>query len=936
MPDIVHKSYNSYICSHIDKPMRNLKFIFLSIILFIALPCPAAEKVSMLDRIKESFYSNLILEDRYMLILNGLKTTMIITVFAVILGTLLAGIICWMRMSRSRWMSGFARTYIFIMRGTPVLVLLMIMFYVVLASSNASGVLVSIITFALNSAAYFAEMMRTSIQGIDKGQTEAGLSLGFTRTQTFFHIVFPQATRNVIPVYIGEVISLLKGTAIVGYVAVIDMTKASDIIRARTFDAFFPLLLTAGIYLLLSWLIIVLLRYATRTKSPSAQKNNKSFAKVLSILMMLSVLTSCESRTGNAEITCTEDLKGKKVGALMGAYYESMLSDTYGTNNVMLFNNYPDAYEALRKKKLAGFYDDDAMAINVLREYREFDTISAGMPILPVGAGFHKDSVELSSLFRKFMEEFKGSPEEQEMHERWYNHPVEECHRDIEAIKYGKPIMVATLASVPPFSFMADGELDGYEIELTRRFALLAGRPVEFVTMDFNAVISSLISGRVDMFMTLTNITEERLKRISMVQYMESHLIIFINTATDESKGNAGATAISIIALLAIAGCIVIFQTRKRHKRHIPADHGNDNDTIVSISHLRKIYEDGVTVLKDVSAEIRKGEVISIIGPSGTGKSTLLRCLNLLGKPTSGSILIDGEDILAPDADVPLLRQKMGMVFQSFNLFNGKTILDNVTLAPVLLGRKTKEEAETKAMELLKMVGMANKAYSYPEQLSGGQKQRVAIARALAMEPEILLFDEPTSALDPTMVSEVLGVIRALAREGMTMMIVTHEMSFAREVSSRVFYMDEGTIYEEGTPEQIFDNPQREKTRIFINRIRECRYQITETHNDYYGMMGKIYNFCVRYNMSSQEIDHITHTVEEGLLLLGTRDGTEIVVRHSEKTSAKQVCISTPCRIETSVLDNGENAIQAAILRGFCKSVRIESGDRESQLICEI
>lgn len=149
----------------------------------------------------------------------------------------------------------------------------------------------------------------------------------------------------------------------------------------------------------------------------------------------------------------------------MGAYYESMLSDTYGTNNVMLFNNYPDAYEALRKKKLAGFYDDDAMAINVLREYREFDTISAGMPILPVGAGFHKDSVELSSLFRKFMEEFKGSPEEQEMHERWYNHPVEECHRDIEAIKYGKPILVATLASVPPFSFMADGELDGYDCQ---------------------------------------------------------------------------------------------------------------------------------------------------------------------------------------------------------------------------------------------------------------------------------------------------------------------------------------------------------------------------------------------------------------------------------------------------------------------------------------
>lgn len=888
----------------------------------------------ILSRLKESFYSNLIMEDRYMLILDGLKTTLTITVFAIILGTLFAGLICWMRMSRNKWLEGIARAYIFIMRGTPVLVLLMIMFYIVLAPANASGVLVAIITFALNSAAYFSEMMRTSIQSIDKGQTEAGLSLGLTKVQTFMHIIFPQAVRNVIPVYIGEVVSLLKGTAVVGYVAVIDVTKASDIIRARTFDAFFPLLTVAAIYLLISWLIMVLLQRATR--EDNLKKSNGFLTRFLPMLVILSVLSACTNSHEDNTITCEDDLFGKKIGILMGCHLESYITQIYGIDNVMLFNNDPDAYEALHKKRIAAYYNDDGMAITTLQEFPEFDTISTNLPHLPVGAGFNKDSVELTALFQKFIDEFQGTPEYQDMHDRWYNHPLEECHVDVDEIKDGRPIVMATMGSVPPFTFVSSNVIDGYEVEMARRFALWAGRPIKFEIMDFYTMIPGLMSGHIDMFMALANITDERLKRISMVQYMDSHPVVFINTTQDETHDGAGIIACIAALLMAATAAVIIGRNRKSKKRHMVEDRTVKSDIVVSISHLKKIYEDGLTVLKDVNAEIRKGEVITIIGPSGTGKSTLLRCLNLLGKPTSGSILIDGVDILAPEADVPLLRQKMGMVFQSFNLFNGKTILENVTLAPVLLGKKTREEAEARAMELLGMVGMANKAYAYPEQLSGGQKQRVAIARALAMEPEILLFDEPTSALDPTMVSEVLGVIRTLARKGMTMMIVTHEMNFAKEVSSRIFYMDEGTIYEEGTPEQIFDNPQREKTRIFINRIRECRYDITEDHNDYYGMMGEIYNFCVRYNMSSQEIDHITHTVEEGLLLLGTKDGTKVVVCHSEKTSDNQVSLSTPCRIDESILDDSNNSIQAAILRGFCKSVRIESGETESRLICEI
>ena len=208
-----------------------------------------------------------------------------------------------------------------------------------------------------------------------------------------------------------------------------------------------------------------------------------------------------------------------------------------------------------------------------------------------------------------------------------------------------------------------------------------------------------------------------------------------------------------------------------------------------------------LTVLKDVNCDIEKGEVISIIGPSGTGKSTLLRAINMLEPPTGGEILVDGENIMAKGYKLDKMRQKMGMVFQSFNLFDHMTVLENITYAPVKLLKTSVEDAKAEGMDLLQKVGLAQKADVYPESLSGGQKQRVAIARALAMHPEVILFDEPTSALDPTMVGEVLSVIRQLAKEGMTMLIVTHEMRFAKDVSTRIFFMNEGIIYEDGTPE---------------------------------------------------------------------------------------------------------------------------------------
>ncbi len=239
---------------------------------------------------------------------------------------------------------------------------------------------------------------------------------------------------------------------------------------------------------------------------------------------------------------------------------------------------------------------------------------------------------------------------------------------------------------------------------------------------------------------------------------------------------------------------------------------------MIETKHLKKSFKD-LLVLADINEKIEKGEVVAVIGPSGSGKSTFLRCLNMLETPDSGEILVDGEDITAPKVDLNLVRQKMGMVFQHFNLFPHLTVMENITLAPVKLKKMTLEQAKAKGMELLTRVGLSEKADAYPAQLSGGQKQRIAIARSLAMEPEYMLFDEPTSALDPEMVGEVLDVIKSLAESGMTMVIVTHEMGFAKEVASRVLFMDGGYVMESGTPEDIFENPQNERTKLFLSKV---------------------------------------------------------------------------------------------------------------------
>ena len=344
---------------------------------------------------------------------------------------------------------------------------------------------------------------------------------------------------------------------------------------------------------------------------------------------------------------------------------------------------------------------------------------------------------------------------------------------------------------------------------------------------------------------------------------------------------------------------------------------------MIKISHLQKKYPN-ITPLKDVNVEIHKGDVISIIGPSGTGKSTLIRCLNMLETPTAGEIWVDGECITDKKCNINKIRQKMGMVFQSFNLFHHMTVIENIMAAPVDLLKKSKQEAYDKGMELLRTVGLADKAFNYPDQLSGGQKQRVAIARALAMEPEIILLDEPTSALDPTMVGEVQAVIKDLAKRGLTLMIVTHEMRFAREIANRVFYMDEGGVYEDGTPEEIFDNPKREKTIRFIKHLKVFETVITSKDFDFIGFNTSLEEFGRKNQMPQKTILRAVSVFEElGVQCLLPKLEREFKLCVAFEYSAEEETLSMSMKYDGDRFDvrNTPNVISLAIAEASAESI---------------
>lgn len=616
-----------------------------------------AEGEGFFDSVKNSFIRNFIRENRWKLIVSGFRVTIALSILAGIFGTVLGGCICFLRMQHNRLASGFAGLYIRLFRGIPIVVLLLVLNYLVFTGADFPAFWVCVIGFSLDFAAYTSEIFRKGIEAVPAGQSRAARALGFGRMQGFWKVVYPQALIHILPVYSGQFISLVKLTSVSGYISVMDLTRASDIIRSRTYEAFFPLIFTAVIYFLLSALLIALLRGLEKRICPESRRTDE---------------------------------------------IEKLLQDWKSEDR-----EHPEGEQAVSVSMSDGSLEQDPAREPAAPEEPD-------RPYRPGGSGEPSGSAELPDQSRK--------PEN------------------------------------------------------------------------------------------------------------------------------------------------VLFR----------------------VSHLQKSFGN-VTPVRDISCEIRKGDVIAVIGPSGTGKSTFLSLLNQLEKADGGEILFKGESILQPGTDLSRLRRRVGMVFQSFFLFSHLTIVENVMLAQVELIGRSKEEAFRRSMEMLEMTGLADKALNYPNELSGGQQQRAAIARELAMDPEVILFDEPTSALDPTTIGEVLSVIRKLARQGMTMVIVTHEMNFAKDVSNRVFFLDEGIIYEEGSPEQIFSSPKQDKTRQFIRHLQILTIRITGRSFDYAGAVTQIEAFGHRHVIDHAVIRRMITITEElgvSVLLDHYQDSTdaEITFEYQENT----------------------------------------------------
>ncbi|MBQ7280191.1 MAG: ABC transporter permease subunit [Bacteroidales bacterium] len=890
------------------------------------------EILNIMGIIAESFNNNLIVDDRYRMILDGLQVTLLITLCATLLGTLLGGLVCWMRMSRRAWLQRTAKVYIDLMRGTPVLVLLMLMYYVFMAPLDATGIVVAIVTFAMNTAAYISEMLRTTIQGIDRGQTEAGLALGFTRRQTFFKIVMPQVVRNVMPVYQGEVVSLLKGTSIVGYIAVADMTRASDLIRSRTFDAFFPLIVTAIIYFLMAWLIGLLLQ--------SLAKRQRVKALVAALLLAVGgMVCYVPTWVGGGETTAQsadqsdvpdvfKALSGKRVGVIIGSIQDMAVTEMAPDADIMRMTNYTDVLVALENGKLDVATDGNLSVVFNKEIASKVDTVNACLPSTSIGACFRLDNTELKQDFDNFLAEIRSDGTYQQIYDRWRNADDPSSLTPPRQRGTGRILRVATYSALPPFNFIVSGKPAGLEPDLLTEWVNRRGWQLEYLIMDFASQIPAVQTGKADMAMGAISATEERQKQVLFSDgYLEEHILFLTR------KGEAGMLTLEnqktdsettnskwpwAVVILIVIGGVVGFLILKKRNAKIETQDSKSQDTdqpIFRISHLKKNYG-GLEVLRDINADIHRGEVISIIGPSGTGKSTLLRCLNLLERPTGGSIIVEGENILAKGYPVNKMRQKMGMVFQSFNLFEHKTVLENVIFAPCQLLHEEPGKAREEGIALLRKVGLAEKADVYPSSLSGGQKQRVAIARALAMKPDAILFDEPTSALDPTMVGEVLSVIRQLAKEGMTMLIVTHEMKFAHDVSTRIFFMYDGYIHEDGSPAQIFEAPVHSATKSFIQRIRKEVFEIDGPDFDFLGMYSSINAFCHKYGIAERQEKAQQLTDKMLNEVMTAHRPITVRITHSEQSDVTALDFMVEKMESTPLTD-----AQRSELSGLCRQV---------------
>lgn len=362
---------------------------------------------------------------------------------------------------------------------------------------------------------------------------------------------------------------------------------------------------------------------------------------------------------------------------------------------------------------------------------------------------------------------------------------------------------------------------------------------------------------------------------------------------------------------------------------------------MIKVEHLNKTYEEAIP-LKDINVEINDGEVVSIIGPSGTGKSTFLRCLNLLESPTSGRIWINDVEITGKKAPINEIRKKIGFVFQSFNLYKHLTVVENVMYAQIKLLNKSKKEAYDKSLELLKMVGLEGRAFQYESQLSGGQKQRVAIARTLALDPDIILFDEPTSALDPLMVQEVADVIYSLVDKGKTMIIVTHEMEFAKKISNRILFFADGIVYEEGTPEEIFDNPKKEKTKLFMNNLGICNIDVIKGSSDHYSIMTDVKRFGLKYEFNKSSINKLQLLIEEFMTSffnnnLNNGDKMKITIKYDKKTNT--ISCSFLHNVDKSFLEHNGEDISTTLIKNISHSInenKLENDEFSYSIECTL
>ena len=718
-------------------------------------------------------------------------------------------------------------------------------------------------------------------------------------------------------------------------------------IRSRTFDAFFPLIVTAIIYFLIAWLIGLLLQSLVQ------HRHVKAFAVAVLLTLFGVAGMLCAPKTDATADAVTQmnvppvfkALSGKRVGVVIGSIQDIAVTEMAPNADIMRLTNTTDMLAALDNGKVdvAG---DENLTVTFNKEISsKVDTVNANLPPMPIGACFSLDNTQLKQDFDSFLADIRSDGTYQKIYDRWKDADNPSAVAIPQQRGTGRTLRVAIYPAMPPFSFISSGKPSGLEIDILTEWANRRNWQLDFLIMDFASQIPAVQTDKADMAMGAISITKERQKQVLFSDgYLESHIMLLtrkgeggiltnpslLSELEEEEKLWPWAVAILIL----IGGGIWLFKYLKR--RNSQTIRPNEPTTcmveeqtpLMHITHMKKSFGT-FDVLRDINLDVHKGEVISIIGPSGTGKSTFLRCLNLLEHPTGGSILINGQDILSPDADVPMLRRRMGMVFQSFNLFNGMSVLDNICLAPMQLLGKGREEAERKARELLQMVGLAERADALPDQLSGGQKQRVAIARALAMEPEILLFDEPTSALDPTMVSEVLGVMTRLAREGMTMIVVTHEMRFARQVSSRVLFFADGVVYEDGTPDQLFEHPQRERTRQFIQQIHETTIIIESEQFDWYAMMAQMEQFCQQYNLSRQQTDSVLHVVDESLAILGSdgkiiQPGTRLTLSYTEQDETLQFTINCPQAIDRDVFLADSDDLALTILRNFCRDISVD------------